>query len=67
MPMTNIQMMKGEPNQSSIWPRSRRTSRAAEPRPMRAMPMPSTLSLPFLRTALALFGVGRRDRGRSGW
>ena len=41
--------MKGEPNQSSIWPRSSRNSRAAEPMAMSAMPTASIVDLPYRR------------------
>ena len=44
---TNIERMNRDPNQSSIWPRSSRISRAAEPIAIRPIPTPSTRNRPL--------------------
>src|SRR6202161_903730 len=49
------QMMKLLSNQSSVWPRSRTTSRQAKAIATEKIPQPSILSLPALREAWTSF------------
>ncbi len=49
-PIPCIQQIKELSNQSSIWPRSNATSKAAGAKAISAIPIPSICSLPLVRT-----------------